>query len=502
MGQTDVRPLIQEATTSGVLLWVAGGELHFKAEKGKLTNSLRSALRSKKGDLIGELTVPVFEKRIAAPAVVRCAADRIGFWKECEKDTGLRQGTNYAVKVIGPNALERIRAALRYLTSRHDLLCSRVRIADDGVPEILLGDDPSPPVALVDLSGTAAADAPSALEAAVERAIYAPFEDGRIYRAQIIKISDSEYVVTVVIHHFLVDALAVQVVVNDLMLGLQSSPDALPALVRPLQYADYLSGMNEWLAGPGLPYRLGLWKEKMRGAPGVTFPPADDSQRADSCRLDLINLHAGKELRAKLARAVAASGVPFSIAILAANFAALASTFKQRDFFTVVLYSGRDDPALFDMVGSTIGSIPVRVTVDPQMSFADLLVRVHEAFVFAVAYRVPWGALKPSFAEIGAGPAAPFFNYRSFTRSAGAPAPDAQADTVRVEPVAVGRPAQTDIVDWKAYEIRAVDTGAELHLELGYMRSNYSTPAIRSFAQTLSRCLEAMANHPTSRVGF
>jgi hypothetical protein len=503
MSEADVRLLIHEAEANGVTLWMEGGQLRFKTRNGKLTSVLRAALQSRKADLIGELSIPIFRKRVSPPAVVRCAADRIGFWKECESDIALRHGTHYAVRLTGPVELERIDAAFKRLIARHDLLRSRVRIADDGVPFLHLTEDPPVSVSIVDLSGSGGASSPLPVKTAVEGAIYAPFEDGQIYRTQIIKVSDSEYVLAGVIHHFVADAFSVKVVFRDLKSGLLGGEDTqIQTRERPLQYADYLFGMSEWLDGPGLVCRLAHWKDKMRGAQGVHFPLADESQRTGPSKLGVLNIHVGMELRAKLARVVAITGMPFSIAILAANFAALARTFQRRDFFTVLLYSGRDDTALFDMVGSTIGSIPVRVTIDSKMSFAELLIHVQDAFVFAVAHRVPWGILKPILGEIGAGHAAPFFNYLSVARDAASTPPSStHGKSLQIEPVAVRRPEQTDIVDWKSYEVHAVDTGVEVYVNLRYMPSVYRPTAIQAFADTLLYCLEALADDPRRSAG-
>lgn len=498
MNETEVRSLIRQAAVNGVTLWVEDGQLRFKAPEGRLTNVLRAALQSGKSELIGRLSIPIFTKRASPPAVTRFPEHSRDFWKECEANVSIRHSTHFAVKITGKIEPERIESAFERLSSRHDVLRSKLEVADDGMPLLRLDNDPSTPVHIVDLSGSAAADLPLQVKAAVERAIYAPFEDGRIYRAQVIKVSDVEHVVAVVIHHFVADAVALEVVAGELLAGLLGGSQSQTG-ERPLQYADYLLGMNEWLTGHGLAYRLGLWKDKLRGVPEVRFPLT--VQRAAPSTLDEINIEIGETLRAKLARAIAIAGVPLSSAILAANFAALASTFQRTDFFTVLVHSGRNVSVLFDLVGFTVNCLPVRVTVFPQMSCIDLMVHVHDAFLFAKDYQVPWGLLMPLLGDIGASYVAPLFNYRFVARDAASTSPSSpRGGDFRIEQFPVDGPEQINSTDWKSYELHALDTGVEMRVTIKYMAFAYETTAVKEFAATFFRCLEALAHDPASRV--
>lgn len=496
MSDTDVGLFIREAEINGITLWIEDGQLRFKAPKGTMTSVMRDALRSRKNELIGELSFPIFKKRTPPAAVARFPACNRGFWEESEANTHFRHSTHFAVKLTEKIALERFESAFKRLISRHDLLRSCVRVGDDGMPFLELDKDPPAPVSILDLSGSTAASAPMQVKAAVERAIYAPFEGARIYRAQVIKVSDFEHVVAVVMHHFVADSVALEIVLRELLDGLQGAHDSHTG-ERPLQYADYLLGMNDWLAGQGLEYRLKLWKDKMRGAHGVRFPLTDASQSSGPSKLDVVGIHVGAALRAKLARANAAARVPFPLTILAANFAALATTFQRTDFYTVLVHSGRREPVLFDLVGFTVNCLPVRVTVMPQMSYIDLMAHIHDALIFATNYQVPWGILMPLLGEIGASHIAPLFNYLSVARDvSNAPPSNPHGNGIKVEPIAVEGPEPTNSVDWKSYELHAIDTGAELHVTLKYMPSAYQTAAVKEFAKTFLRCLEALADDP------
>lgn len=498
MSETAVRALIREAENNGVKLWMDNGQLQFKAEKGKLTDELRAALRARKAELIGELSVPKVKKSASPPAVASfhpCSKD---FWAECKANTTLRHGTHFAIKLTGRIELERFEAAFKQLSSRHDLLRSTVGVSDDGLPFLQLVDNLLP-VEILDLSGSAYPQ----IKSAVEQAIYAPFEEGRIHRAQVIKVADAQYVVALVIHHFVADAISLSVLLRELLGELEASNGSpLATRERPLQYADYIIGKNEWLAGPGLEYRMGLWREKMRGAQGVRFPQVEERHGSGPTRLEILELQVEEKLRTQVARAVSAAKVPFPIAILAANFAALARTFQRGDFFTVLLHLDRDAPALFDMVGFTINCIPVRVTVSPQMSYRELMAHVHDAFEFARDYQVPWNMLLPLLEDAGASCVGPLFNYlyaAPETKNA-PPSSSREHGGFSIEPLRVEGPEPTNSVDWKSYELHAFDNGESVQVTMKYMPSAYKTAAVMEFAETFLRCLAELGDNPQQRV--
>ncbi len=498
MSETAIRALIREAESSGVTLWMENGQLQFKAQ-GQLSNELRAALRARKAELMGELSIPVYRKSASPPAVARfheCSKD---FWEECKANTTLRHGTHAAVRLTGTIEPERIEVAFKRLSSRHDLLRSTVSESEDGLPILRLTDVPSP-LDVLDLSGSSRV----LIDAAIERAIYAPFENDRIYRARLIKVSELECVLAVVIHHFVADAVSLSVFLRELLDELRN-PTATPLATRerPLQYADYVLAKNEWLAGPGLQYRWSLWKEKMRGAQGVRFPPVEERRAATTSRLEILDLHVEEALRTKLARAALIARVPFPLAILAANFAALARTFQREDFFTVLLHLDRDEPVLFDMVGFTINCIPVRVTVSAQRSYKDLMTGVQDAFVFARDYQVPWNMLMHLLEEVGASCVAPLFNYlyaAQETRSTPTSISRERGGNFAIEPLSVRSPEQTNSVDWKSYELHAFDNGISIQVTIKYMPSAYESVAVEKFAKTFLRCLEELAEDPQQPV--
>jgi condensation domain-containing protein/tubulysin polyketide synthase-like protein len=507
MHTRDVRALIHETRHNGVRLWVEKGELRYKAPKGEIPENLRAALRARRGDLIGALTKPDFRKRGRAPQLVRYPTFWRDYWEETQADLVLCNATHVALKLSGDISLERIETALQQLTVRYDVLRSRVEL-EDGVPCLVLTHSTVAPPDVVDISKVPAVDLPQRVALLVEQAIYGPLDGGQLYRTRIIKISDNEYIVAIVIHHFVGDLVSCWILTDEFITKLRERPR--PAALSdegPLQYADYLLAMSEWLSGEGLRYRLGYWHETMRGAPPVHFPIAHEPSAGVTARLESVAIQIDAALRAGIARTAAAARISVPAVLLAANFAALAMTLSSNDLVVIVLHNGRTThPALLGLVGLTLNCFPVRMTIRQGMSYAELLASVNDAYLVAEDYQVPWGLLMRSLGEIGVSCVAPIFNYapsqvyrhtRPASAAAAAATPSRRPARLEVNHIDMVRPEQISTVAWKSHEFHVDDNGTEIFASVKYAPSKYRTASVEEFARSLLSCLQIITKDPT-----
>jgi hypothetical protein len=498
MSNMDARELIRKAAHSGVRLWVEDGLLRHQAFKGDIPTSLQSALQSNENDLIGELSRPTFRKRSPSPKPVRYPDFWKDWWQETQGNPALANVTNLSIKLTGEIRREEIETALERLTLRYELLRSRVEL-EDGVPCLLAAQPQPVPADFIDISSAATAeDRDLRVKTLLEQAIYAPLEDGQLYRSRVIKISEREFVVAFVIHHFVVDAFSCGVLGKELLILLSESTSVSSMPEPSLQYSDYLLAMTEWLSGAGLPYRWTYWKEKMRGAPPTRLPPVREPDAAVGTNLDNVEIHIDAVLRDSAARAATALRVPFPVLLLAANFAAHASTLQSQDIVLIMIHYGRDDPDLMRLIGFTINCFPVRVAVLPEMSCTDLLTAVSDTYRIAGDYQVPWALLMRSLAKVGVDCAAPIFNYMPARRSAPVD-PDAPRPYGRfeVEQITVSKPVQTNSATWKSHELNVVDYGTDMFVTVKYMPSRYRRASAERLAKAFRVCLEAISEDPT-----
>ncbi len=500
MLETNVKSLIREAACAGVKLWVEQGRLHFKSHRGVLPTHLRAALAEQKDAVIGELSRPVFSRRPEHSPIVRFPAFMRGFWQENEANTVLRHGTHVAFRLTGELTQERIESALSRLTARHDLLRARMGI-DDVSPFLVAGPHASRTLYVSDLSSCNADSRSREVQGEVHRAIYAPFQCGDLFRASIIKVSDHEYAVAVVMHHFVSDFVTLGILVKEFIEALRAS-DLSRFLddERRLQYFDYLFAINEWLEGAGAKYRLRYWKQVMHDAPATSFCASEQSTTGP-WKLDVVSLTVGSDLRRRMADAIRSTKVPFIVGLLTVYFAALAITLRRTDVVVAFLHSGRIDPALSHLVGFTADCVPLRIAIAPRMSFIDLMMQVHEVYFLAMDYQIPWGLLIDVLPEIGGSPIARLFNYLPTSQSGpgGSDVRVAEND-FELAPISYDVPEATNSAEWKSHELHVWDSGSEMFAAFKYMPQRYRESDVDRLAKALVDCMEVLAETPAAQV--
>src|SRR4029453_4422240 len=100
---------------------------------------------------------------------------------------------------------------------------------------------------------------------------------GPLMRARLIRLSERDQVLVVVLHHIVADGWSLGVLVGEggALYGgyVRGEPSPLPDL--PVQYADFAAWQRWWLEGATLESQLGYWKDTLEGAPAFLDIPTD-----------------------------------------------------------------------------------------------------------------------------------------------------------------------------------------------------------------------------------
>jgi hypothetical protein len=384
-----VQGLLERAREKGITLWVVNDKLHFRAPTGALDDNLRRDLAHHKAELVETLSGPRFiahEPADTSPILEY----NLGLWEKIIDGTLKEHFTNAPhclCMVEGAFALETIREAVDALVARHRILGARVDTAD-GWPYFRYGY----PVAVrwVDLSGVSAWRRRRITDQTLHDLVWKAFDFGTetLFRPFVVKLSEKRHVVGFVLNHFAGDAWSVNVIAGAMLRRLSGAqPDPSPP--PKLQYADYIREINRWMHGPGMRNRVQWWKEQLRGSRSSLLP-ADYQADLDATgyyqepRFSLSR----RQLQALRDRA-SSSGVTVFAMLLAAYALALSRMCKLDDVVILTMFHGRDDEALFDLVGSVQMQVPIRVRVEPCTTFEALARSTLEATTLAYAQVVP-----------------------------------------------------------------------------------------------------------------
>ncbi|MCW6010550.1 amino acid adenylation domain-containing protein, partial [Micromonospora sp. CPCC 205371] len=299
-----------------------------------------------------------------------------------------------AVRIAGDLDVAALRGALADVVARHEVL--RTIYPDDGgVPyqRVLAVAEASPELRVEPVD-------PADLPYALRRAARYPFDlaGEAPLRAHLWRPAPGEHVLLVVSHHIAVDGWSAGVLWRDLAFAYRCRiAGAAPAWADlPVRYVDYAVWQRSSLASPDDRY----WREVLTGLPERINLPADRRTTEPSPQGDVLEFRWPAALYERIKR-VASAGNATPFMVVQAGLAALLSRLGAgTDVPMGVPVAGRPDAALADLAGMFVNTLVLRVDTSGDPSFAELLGRVRERGLGALAHQeVPFehlvGVLNP-----------------------------------------------------------------------------------------------------------
>lgn len=495
---SEIRGLIREAAHHGITLFLDGDQLRYQTVRDEVPPQFLTRLQSRREGITAELSRPRYRKRDAARETLQFPAYWMDFWNQTAANPSLANLTHFVIK-LSETSLSSIESAVETVCLRHDLLRARVAIVNDA-PCIFFNARDRVPIELIDLSANGVPDSRQ-IEDALRGAIWAPFEDGYLFRACVLTTSASDILLACVIHHFVCDFPSCQTVAGEMLTALRGRRTILESSQnRPMQYADFLTAMDEWLAGPGGPYRLEYWKEKMAGAPAIWLPRHFNTATPDMPSVESSGFRIDEPLRAAIAGVATDAGVTVATMVLAANFAALWSILGTGDLVTTLIASGREHPALLGLVGPAVNCIPVRVNLVADMSWRDLVMHVRETYLLAQDYQIPFTLLMRTLAPLNVCLVAPVFNFIAGRGVAGKVHSFLGAGAADNGAV-LHRPAEAAQADWMSHELNVVDLGTSMSGVVRYNPTKYRRDTMEKFVECLISRLVKISSDLDGRIG-
>lgn len=214
-----------------------------------------------------------------------------------------------------------------------------------------------------------------------------PFKlsDLPLFRINWIKIDANEAILSLVIHHIIFDAWSLKILLEDFSLFLDATDDdrieladnATNKKLQSFQYADYASWQNKWIQQGGVEQQLQVWLKELAGElPILSMPeqkarPKEQSINGATLTVDL-NVSLAKRIQQK---AQDQGLTPFMV-FLAAYFATLYRYTDQKDMIVGTPIANRNIEETESIVGFFVNTLPVRIAINEQESFSELLEKV------------------------------------------------------------------------------------------------------------------------------
>ena len=334
--------------------------------------------------------VPV-DRRAHRPLPLSFAQQRVWFMHELEGGAGTTYNMPAALRVHGPLDVAMLHDSLQLLVQRHEVLRSNfVRV--DGQPQLKIVPQRHLPLPVIEVAEAEVGPRSQAHAAQ-------PFDLAAqpLLRAELLRLSATEHVLLLNIHHIICDGWSLDILAEEWLrvydARRQGRPPQLPPL--PVQYADYACWQRAQMQGEPLARELAYWTRRLAGAPDLLNLPTDRPRRAvqgfaggaESLTLDAALTQALRALGQ-------AQGASLFMTLLSAFAVLLSRQSGDPDLLIGVPVATREQEALEGLVGLLVGNLVMRIELQGQPAFTDLLAQVRQTALEAYEHsRLPFERL-------------------------------------------------------------------------------------------------------------
>ncbi|MGV0785254.1 condensation domain-containing protein, partial [Mycolicibacterium sp. XJ775] len=205
-------------------------------------------------------------------------------------------------------------------------------------------------------------------------------------RAQIYSVGPEQYVLGIVLHHIAFDGWSMAPMVKDVGAAYAARcAGKVPAWTPlPVQYADYSLWQREHLGdledpGSRIAEQLSYWRKELAGLPEVVSLPTDRPRPpAPSYRGDGVDLRIDPDTWAGIKAVAAEHNVTTSMVLQAVMSVVLHRAGVGEDIALGTPIAGRNDQALQELVGFFVNTWVLRVGLNSQQRFSDVLDQVRQ----------------------------------------------------------------------------------------------------------------------------
>ncbi|GAA1591043.1 non-ribosomal peptide synthetase [Actinoplanes couchii] len=289
-------------------------------------------------------------------------------------------------RIEGRLDVEALHRAVTAVVHRHEALRSTVEETSDGRAVQVVQPGGEVPMPVLDVPGDTAPARLAEAARMVERTASRVFDlaHGPVFRAALLRLSDTDHVLVLVLHHIAGDGWSMGVIARDLTRLYAAEP--LPPLT--VQYGDYAIWQREWLTEAVLAGQLGYWRDRLAGMPPTLELPTDRPRPVvASYRGVTRQFTVGPVVTGALRALAQAEAATLFMVLLAAFKVLLARYTGQTDIVVGAPVANRRSAELDDLVGFFVNTLVLRTDCAGTPSFRDLLGRVRDTTLGAYTHQ-------------------------------------------------------------------------------------------------------------------
>ncbi|MFP2964321.1 condensation domain-containing protein, partial [Myxococcus sp. 1LA] len=359
-----------------------------------LTERVERAVRSG-----GTLAAPPLKPRADGSLILPPSFAQQRLWLLDQMEPGsVSYNVPAVLRVEGPLDAKVLQRSFQELVRRHESLRTTFSTRD-GKPVQVIAAEPVLAFQYQPLESLPEGDRAAEANRLAAQESHRPFdlERGPLLRVTLLKVSDEEHVLVLVMHHIVSDGWSMGVLVREVTALYEAFArgDASPLPELPVQYADYAVWQHGWLRGEVLESQVAYWKRQLDGAAHALELPTDRARPAvQTFRGGHLGQVWPKSLWAGVKSLAQREGATPFMVLLAAYQVVLSRYAKQEDVSVGSPIAGRTQGDTEGLIGFFANMLVLRAKVSPVESFRALLAQVREVTLGAYAHQeVPFEKL-------------------------------------------------------------------------------------------------------------
>jgi amino acid adenylation domain-containing protein/non-ribosomal peptide synthase protein (TIGR01720 family) len=399
-----------------------------------------------------------------------------------------------ALRLRGELDLQALKRTIAAIVQRHEIL--RTHFAEvEGEPVQIIAPEVSVELPVEDLSRAGEGAIREQVASAMRHEWEKPFDlsRGPLLRMKLFKVAANDYVFVRTFHHIISDGWS-HGVFNREFAALyesfhQGGENPLPPL--PVQYADFALWQRKWLDKAALARQLDYWKNQLAGIPEELEIPKDRPRPAVQTFIAEKHVAVLAEDRVAALQHAAQSKQATLYMALLAGFAVLMERYSgQNDIVVGSPIANRREVQLEQLIGFFVNSLVLRMKVEREGSFNDLLSAVRSTALEAYQHQdVPFERLVEELSPQRSLNRSPI--YQVVFALQNAPAASQRLLGLQIEGLAPDQlSARFDL------EVYAYEQKGKIEFYWLYNRDLFDRWRIKQMADQFVRLLGAVGTHP------
>ncbi|NET44010.1 non-ribosomal peptide synthetase, partial [Okeania sp. SIO2B3] len=295
-----------------------------------------------------------------------------------------------ALHLVGKLDEVALQKSLDGIIARHETLRTTFSSINDTPVQVI-----KPPFALLlplqDLSELTSSEQTAQLQLLLQQENQQQFnlEVDLPIRARLYKLTATEHILLVVLHHIVADGWSLILFAQELSThyaaALANKPSPLPEL--PIQYADFAAWQRNYLQGEVLETQVEYWKQKLKELPQLQLPKDHPRPAVESFKGAGLPINLSASLTSKLKQLSQEQGVTLFMTLLA-GFKVLLHRYSGQEKIVVGSpIANRNRSEIEGLIGFFVNSLVMYTDLEGEPSFTEVIKRVQQTALEAYAHQ-------------------------------------------------------------------------------------------------------------------